>query len=85
MDIQTVVSLIGSLGFPIVMCLIMFKYIEQVQADNKETIEKMTQSHKEETDSLKDAFNNNTQVLTELKTMIATLLGKDDNNEHERN
>lgn len=85
MDMQTIVSLIGSLGFPIVMCLIMFKYIEQVEADNKETIEKMTQSHKEETDSLKDAFNNNTQVLTELKTMISALLGGKERHDNEGN
>lgn len=70
MDAQGVVSLIGSLGFPIVMCLILIKYMEQVQQDNKDTIEKLNESHKQETDALKESLNNNTNVLTELKTMF---------------
>lgn len=36
MDIQTATTLIGSLGFPIVMCLMLFWYMkEQLQAINE--------------------------------------------------
>lgn len=67
MDMSTVVSLIGSLGFPIVMCLLMV-----------DLLKKSEDSHKTEIDSLKDAFNANTQVLTELKTMFRDFMRKDD-------
>lgn len=59
MDAQGITSMIGSLGFPIVMCIIMIKLIFT-----------MEESHKEEIDSLKESLNNNTNVLTKLETML---------------
>ena len=59
MDAQGITSMIGSLGFPIVMCIIMIKLIFT-----------MEESHKEEIDSLKESLNNNTNVLTRLETML---------------
>ena len=59
MDAQGVTSMIGSLGFPIVMCIIMIKLIFT-----------MEESHKEEIDALKESLNNNTNVLTRLETML---------------
>lgn len=60
MDANTITNLIGSVGFPIVMCF----YMAYMLKDSEE-------KHKEEMDSLKDALNNNTLVLTELKTMLS--------------
>lgn len=48
-------SLISTLGFPIAMCLIMCYYIN-----------KISESHKEETDKFAAALNNNTVVLQKL-------------------
>lgn len=59
MDAQAITTMIGSLGFPIVMCIIMIKLIFT-----------MEQCHKEEINSLKESFNNNTNVLTKLETML---------------
>ena len=59
MDAQGISSMIGSLGFPIVMCIIMIKLIFT-----------MEESHKEEIDALKESLNNNTNVLTRLETML---------------
>ena len=59
MDAQGITTMIGSLGFPIVMCIIMIKLIFT-----------MEESHKEEIDSLKESLNNNTSVLTRLETML---------------
>lgn len=73
MDTQAITSLVGSVGFPILMCLIMIKYMMQIQSDNKETIEKLRETHKEEINALKESLNNNTTVLTELKTMLTTI------------
>ena len=59
MDAQGISSMIGSLGFPIVMCIIMIKLIFT-----------MEESHKEEIDALKESLNNNTNVLARLETML---------------
>ena len=59
MDAQGITSMIGSLGFPIVMCIIMIKLIFT-----------MEESHKEEISSLKESLNNNTNVLARLETML---------------
>lgn len=61
---QDIVTAISTVGFPIVMCLVLLYEIKQ-----------MTDAHKEETNSLKDALNNNTVVLEK----ILTKLGEDEN------
>lgn len=68
MDAQAYTNLISSVGFPIVMCLIMVKLMSR-----------MEESHKAEIDSLKDSLNNNTNVLTRLETMFSILIRKVDN------
>ena len=75
METQAITSLIGSVGFPIVMCLIMVKVMMQ-----------MEESHKTEIDSLKESLNNNTNVLTKLETMLSMLAGKENEiHDNERN
>lgn len=68
MGAQDYTNLISSVGFPIVMCLIMVKLMSR-----------MEESHKAEIDSLKDSLNNNTNVLTRLETMFSMLIRKEDN------
>lgn len=55
MNISEVTTMISTLGFPIVMCLLMYK-------NNIE----MADKHKQEMESVKDALNNNTIVLQKL-------------------
>lgn len=75
MDTQAITTLIGSVGFPIVMCLIMVKVMMQ-----------MEESHKTEIDSLKESLNNNTNVLTKLETMLSMLAVKENEiHDDERN
>jgi hypothetical protein len=66
-----ITQLIASLGFPIVMCLVMFKYMQEE-----------SENHKKEVDSLKDSLKENTVVLADLKSMIQTLIDymRQDNN-----
>ena len=66
MDAQAYTNLISSVGFPIVMCLIMVKLMAR-----------MEESHKEEIDSLKDSLNNNTNVLARLETMFSMIIKKE--------
>lgn len=60
---DTVTQLVSTLGFPIVMCMIMFKYMQEE-----------SENHKKEVDALKDSLKENTVVLADLKSMIQTLI-----------
>lgn len=55
MDANTIIQIVGSLGFPIVMCGALFW--RQVKSDEQ---------HKAEMDKLSEALNNNTLVITKL-------------------
>lgn len=55
MEMEQVVQLISSVGFPIACCLVCFWYIN-----------KMTEQHKEEIAGLQESINNNTLVLEKL-------------------
>lgn len=66
MDLTTISQIITSVGFPIVMCLLLYKYmIEQ------------NEKHEQEIDKLNTTINANTQILTELSTLIKNLLEKE--------
>ncbi len=54
-EINTLSAFISSIGFPIAVCCICFWYINKQQL-----------RHQEEMDKLKDAINNNTNVMREL-------------------
>lgn len=51
----SVISAISTVGFPIVVCLILFWYVRELQKD-----------HKEETVKFTDALNSNTLALQKL-------------------
>ncbi len=55
MDANAIIQIVGSLGFPIVMCGALFW--RQVKSDEQ---------HKEEMDKLSEALNNNTQAIIKL-------------------
>lgn len=68
MDLNTFTTLIGSLGFPIVMCLLLYYRMD-----------KQDENHKSEMEKITEALNNNTQALTALATKISTVSGGDTN------
>lgn len=55
MDVNAIADLIATIGFPIAVCLICFWYIAK-----KDTL------HREETNRLAEALNNNTLVMQQL-------------------
>lgn len=63
MTAENIIQLISSVGFPVVMCGALFWYVIKQQ-----------DTHREETRSLSDTIDNNTKVLTELTTLIKTLI-----------
>ena len=59
MDANTIIQLVGSLGFPIVACGALFW--RMVKSDEQ---------HKAEMDKLSEAINNNTVALTKLSDKL---------------
>ena len=62
MDISTITNVIGSIGFPIAMCIMLFDWIK-----------KLEEQHKEEMTKVVESLNNNTQALTILTEKINDL------------
>lgn len=71
MDTNAVLTAIGSIGFPIVMCLLMGQYIMKVN-----------ESHKEESKYFTEALNKNTEALNKLHSFIELSFRKGQNNDN---
>ena len=67
MDLNVIFQFVQSIGFPAVFCFIVLKMLEDER-----------RSHKEETKSMTEALNNNTQVLTAIKQKLEDM----DNHEY---
>lgn len=65
--VDSISALISTLGFPIGMCLIMCYYIN-----------KINDTHKEESDKFAEALNNNTVVLQKLCDKLDSEVNVDD-------
>lgn len=66
MAYDQIVSLIGSVGFPIVCVFAMLYIFRQI-------IIKLEDTHKEELTKVTEAINNNTQVVSEMKKELEQL------------
>lgn len=64
-DMNAWATFISSYGFPIVCCVVMFKYLEKERETHRHEIEGMT-----------TALNENTNIIKELKDTISKLLEK---------
>lgn len=63
MEVNDIVSLVSNVGFPVAVCISLFFYME-----------KQNEHHQQETDKLNETVQSNTKVLTELCTLIKTLV-----------
>ena len=66
MTAQDVMTLIQTVGFPIVMCGLMAWYVKYVSDKNREQITAEREAHKEEMNEVVKAINNNTIVIEKL-------------------
>lgn len=60
MDVQQIASLISSIGFPVVMCLLIFQRMDKQDTYHQEQIRAMTES-----------LNKNTEAINMLKEKIS--------------
>ena len=75
MDANIIISMIGSLGFPIVACIFIAVFFSKTQDNYRADIKEMQMTHKQETDKMTEALNNNTLALQRLIDKIG---GNDD-------
>lgn len=77
MDVNQVIQIVSTLGFPIVMCGAMAWYVYHIsethrkdatrrEEEHRQEVEKLNERHKEEMEKVTEAINNNTLALTKL-------------------
>ena len=66
MDLTNIASLVGSLGFPIVCCVVMFLQLEKDRESNNAMRESDRVAHAKEMEKITEALNNNTIVMQRL-------------------
>ena len=66
MEMETILTAIGSFGFPIVMCIVVCFYVKYIIDKNNEQLEKITLRHQEESKEMTKAIENNTIAITKL-------------------
>ena len=66
MDIQTVLTAISTVGFPIACCVGMGWYVKYITDKNREDLTTLNTQHKEEMSTVTTAINNNTLALQKL-------------------
>ena len=66
MDLNLIMTLIGSLGFPIVACIGLGWYVKYMTDTKRSDMTEMRKEHKEEMTKMTEAVNNNTIVIQKL-------------------
>ena len=66
MDINGIVAIISSVGFPIVACIGLGWYVKYQTDNNAKEVSEMRREHQEEIAKVTDALNNNTLALQKL-------------------
>ena len=66
MDINNLVTVISSVGFPIVACIGLGWYVKYQTDNNNKEVAEMRKEHIEEINKVTDALNNNTLALQKL-------------------
>lgn len=66
MDINTILQAVTTVGFPIVMCLVMAWYIKTINESHRKEIDNINALHKNEADKFTEAINNNTLALQKI-------------------
>lgn len=63
MDANAIITMIGSLGFPIVACIGIAFFFRQANENYRQDMKEASARHKEEIDKMSEAINNNTKAL----------------------
>lgn len=72
MEVNQVVQIIQSVGFPIVMCGAMGWFVWYTTKNHREDVLKLNEQHQQEMSQTIEAINNNTLVIERLCTLMDT-------------
>ena len=70
MDVNTVSTLIGTYGFPVIACCVMGWYVKYTPDRHREELNRLNEQHRTEMNDIKEALNNNTLALQKLTDYI---------------
>ena len=70
MDINDILTIIGSYAFPIDMCILLFKKLDSDQQKSMDQMDRRDTLHREEIQSLRSALDNNTAAINALAAQI---------------
>lgn len=70
MEFNEIIQAIGTVGFPIVMCVFVCFYVKYIIDKNAEQLKEITDKHREESAEMVKAIENNTIALTILTDKI---------------
>ena len=70
MDANAIISLITTVGFPIVMCGAMGYYVKYITDRNRDDMIAERNNHQEEVKAMTEAINNNTLAIQKLTDYI---------------
>lgn len=65
-----VITMISSVGFPIVACIAMGLYVKYITDKNREDVLALNKEHKDEMQKVTEALNNNTLALQQLSDYL---------------
>lgn len=63
MDASALITMVGSLGFPIVACIFMAIFFNKVNENYRQDIKELSTNHKEEMAKVTEAIANNNTLL----------------------
>ena len=66
MDANVIITMVGSLGFPIVACIGLGWYVKYMSDQNSTEVKEMRQEHQAEVQKMTEALNNNTLAIQRL-------------------
>lgn len=66
MSIETILTIIGSYGFPICACVAIAWFFNKVNENYRNDIKELSASNKEEAKAMTEAINQNTLVIQKL-------------------
>lgn len=66
MDANTIIQMVSSLGFPIIMCGAMAYYVKYTHDQHVTERLSTAEAHRQEMNAITEALNNNTIALTRL-------------------
>lgn len=66
MDANTVIQIVSTLGFPIVMCGLMAYYVKYISDKQREERKQLNEQHMQEINEMRTTIENNTIALQKL-------------------